>query len=180
MNNIIDRGANLSADGKYRYLLTRAWAGYRRQTLFIMLNPSTADAKRDDATVRACVRLAKARGSSAVSIVNLFAYRATKPADLAAAAKAGEDVIGPDNDAVLSSTIYGTAMTGGVVVAAWGAPRGYLGDLVDQRVEQLEELLARLDVSLCHYGLTKSGQPRHPLYLPTAAPLQFWRKDLAA
>ena len=49
--------AELSACGRYRYFLTRSWDLSFPYLIFIMLNPSTADALSDDPTLTRCVTL---------------------------------------------------------------------------------------------------------------------------
>src|SRR5579872_6884139 len=78
----MERDAVISDCGKYRYLLRRAWDHVRPRVLFVMLNPSTADANVDDATIRSCVRLSRQLGYGSFEDVNLYGHRATKPAEL--------------------------------------------------------------------------------------------------
>src|SRR5437868_12651695 len=70
--------AVISPCGKFRYRLTRQW-GEGAALPFVMLNPSTADAEQDDPTIRKCVGFAKRMGYDGIEVVNLYAYRATKP-----------------------------------------------------------------------------------------------------
>lgn len=76
------RAASLSSCGSYRYLLVREWAPNGRTAVFVLLNPSTADADRDDATTRRCINYAQDWGCNSAWIVNLYAWRARHPADL--------------------------------------------------------------------------------------------------
>jgi hypothetical protein len=125
--------------------------------LFVMLNPSTADASRDDPTIRRCVGFAKAWGFGALSVANLFALRSTDPSVLLSA----QDPVGPDNDAM----ILELARKASLVVAAWGAHK-----VAARRAAAVQSLLPK---AVC-LGLTSSGQPRHPLYAPgNAQPLAF-------
>ncbi len=142
-------GATFDTSGLYRYHLWRAWGRGERRVAFIMLNPSTADGQRDDPTVRRCLGFARAWGYDALDVVNLFAYRTPRPADVRAAA----DPVGPDNDRFLLDV---TARAG-LVVAAWGNHGAWLG-----RTDAVRHLLA--DVPLHCLALTGQGQPRHPLY----------------
>ncbi|MCK9635995.1 MAG: DUF1643 domain-containing protein [Methylobacter tundripaludum] len=133
----------------YRYTLWRDWTGGEGYAMFVGLNPSTADETQDDPTIRRCAAYARAWGYSGLCMVNLFAYRATKPADMMRAI----DPIGPDNDVHLQTL----AKTAGVVVAAWGANGTHKG-----RDAGVRKMLQHL-----HYlKLTKNGHPGHPLYLP--------------
>jgi hypothetical protein len=146
----------------YRYRLTRRWApdDTGPGTLaFIMLNPSTADERRNDPTIARCESRARALGYGGVDIVNLFALRATRPADLKRAA-APE---GPENRRVLRQAAEEAAC----IVAAWGVHGAHLG-----QEARVRDWLAGL--ALVALGETKAGHPRHPLYVPSAAPLRPW------
>lgn len=145
-------GAAISGDGVYRYKLWRQWAPGHR-ALFIMLNPSTADAEQDDPTIRRCVSFAKALRCGSLDVVNLFAYRATDPHELAGAT----DPVGPDNN----ETIRVAIRQAHVLVAAWGANPAAKG-----RAERVDEIARREGRMLYALGTTKAGAPRHPLYLP--------------
>lgn len=148
MTNNTSGSAHFSPCRTYRYSLTRRWND-GLTAMFIGLNPSTADETNDDPTVRRCIGYAKAWGYGGLVMTNLFAYRATKPADMMAA----EDPIGPENDAQLR----GAADAAGIVVAAWGAKGSHR-----LRGAAVRAMLPRL-----HYlRLTQAGQPQHPLHLP--------------
>lgn len=116
-----------------------------------MLNPSTADASRDDPTIRRCVAFARAWGYGGVEVVNLFALRATHPFYLRASA----EPVGPDND----RHILLAARRAEHTVLAWGI-HGELGG----RGADVLALLSRRTRALC-LGWTRQGHPRHPLYL---------------
>lgn len=149
--------ADISDCGRYRYQLDREWARLgmlARSALFVMLNPSTADANQDDPTIRRCVSFAKAWNYEAVTVVNLFAYRATKPKDLWAASV--DDIHGPRNQEVIERA----ARDAGIIICAWGAH-----ERADWQAEQVRGWIAHHDEKLHVLGRTKSGQPRHPLYL---------------
>jgi hypothetical protein len=118
----------------------------------VMLNPSTADAERDDPTIRRCIAFAVRERFGGVEICNLFALRATAPANL----KAADDPVGPDNDRHLRDLFARHAQ----VLAAWGVHGGHRG-----RAEAIVRLAARLGVALTCLGRTAQGQPRHPLYV---------------
>src|SRR5438045_3510538 len=78
------RAAAISACGRYRWWLRRSWhqGGNGRVLCFIMLNPSTADARTDDPTIRRCMGFARSWGFSTLDVRNLFAWRATEPTEL--------------------------------------------------------------------------------------------------
>ena len=157
-------GAVLDRSGAYRYRLWRRW-GDGPAVAFVLLNPSTADAGRDDPTLRRCAGFARRWGYGAVEIVNLFAYRCTDPRGLRAAA----DPVGPGNDRHLRRAVRGAAL----VVAGWGA-----GGRLAGRDRAVADWLARaVPERLACLGLTRAGCPRHPLHLPGGAAPQPWRPD---
>jgi hypothetical protein len=153
--------AILSKCGIYRYQLERVWEiGYDR-VVWIMLNPSTADATEDDPTIRRCIRFSKDWGYAGLVVVNLFALRATNPQELQIAA----DPIGPQND---QSIFYASTNTG-PVIAAWGAHK-----MAEQRAKNVLNSLAS-SVEVKCLGVTKSGAPRHPLYVKADTILEDYR-----
>lgn len=145
-------GALFDATRRYRYLLWRRW-GHGGTVAFVMLNPSTADAARDDPTIRRCAGFARTWGFGGMAVVNLFALRATDPARL----RRARDPVGREND----HHIAAAAATADAVVVAWGV-HGGLG----ARDRAVLALLAGLRPRCL--GVTRAGQPRHPLYLPAA------------
>lgn len=164
-------GALMSVDGRYRYRLTRRIGPGLRIAAFIMLNPSTADADVDDPTIRRCIGFARRWGCGHLIVVNLFAFRATSPRDMMAAA----DPVGPDNhEAVVDAAEAATQLVPpdgvrGRLICAWGAHGGFMDQ--DRTVMGwLDEIDARPEA----LGLTKHGHPRHPLYVPAdAEPVPF-------
>lgn len=143
--------------GQYRYMLARG-TGPRR-LIFVMLNPSTADAELDDPTIRRCKAFAAALGYTGIIVLNLYAFRATQPADL----WIQSDPIGPRNDAHIEQLA-----SGDTVVCAWGV------NAKPERVAQVAALLREAGAKLTCLGVTKSGAPRHPLYVRVDQPLVDW------
>jgi hypothetical protein len=153
--------AHISPCEKYRYRLERQWAvrdawGGQRSCVFIMLNPSTADGGNDDPTIRRCVGFAQSLGFGRMDVVNLFAYRATNPKQLLAL-NHSDDPVGVQNQEAVESAC--NAQDCGMIIAAWGSHGGHIG--------QDKTVLGWIHrPHLVHsLGLTKDGQPRHPLYL---------------
>lgn len=145
--------ATISQCGLYRYTLERSWplAG-DKQVLWVMLNPSTADASIDDPTIKRCIGYAKAWGYGGIMVGNLYAYRATKPADLWDAG-GNLDIRGSENDQHLSRM----AACASLIVAAWG------GFADHRRAVRTTYLLRGFGDVHC-IGRTNGGQPLHPLY----------------
>ena len=73
------KDAGISALGQYRYYLTRIWDEDKGKVLFIMLNPSTANAEEDDATTIRCINFAKKWGYGGLMIGNIYPYRTKSP-----------------------------------------------------------------------------------------------------
>ena len=140
-----------SGDEAHRFELTRRW-GDGAGVLFIMLNPSKATEAANDPTVERCEQRARRWGYPAFTVANVFAFRATLPADL----KRSADPVGAGNDLVLTAL----ARQAGRVICAWGVHGAHQG-----RGAAVEALLRGEGPGLWHLGLTKDGHPRHPLYL---------------
>lgn len=146
--------AHVSYCGNYRYTLTRTWESRPRVCAFIGLNPSTADATQDDPTIRKCIGFAKKWGYGGIVMLNLYAWRATKPADLFKAQSEGKDVVGPENSLqyLLAYLRYFDCSR---VIAAWGKNGGGYGIRVKAHVH-----------GLMYLRLNGDGSPAHPLYIP--------------
>ena len=145
----------------YRYSLTRTWAPEGPRLLFVMLNPSTADERRNDPTVERCERRARRLGYGAFRVANLFALRATDPRDMRRAA----EPVGPENDRSLRRG----AAWADHIIAAWGVHGAHRG-----RGAEVARLLAATGAPLFHLGCSKGGHPRHPLYLSYACDPRPW------
>ncbi|WP_434577625.1 DUF1643 domain-containing protein [Pseudomonas sp. Z1-6] len=154
--------AIISECGTYRYQLTRPGDMHadKGTALFLMLNPSTADATLDDPTIRRCRAFASTWGCNGITVANLYALRATNPADLWKAF----DPVGPENDWYLRHL----AREHTDVVCAWGA------NAQPERAEIVTRLLLGAGARLWCLGTTKDGHPRHPLYVRGDHPLVRW------
>jgi hypothetical protein len=153
-------GAVFSECRAYRYALWRVWDEDGATLNIIGLNPSKADEVVDDPTIRRCIDFGKRWGYGGLVMTNLFALRSTDPRGLATV----EDAVGPRNDEELRVQ----AFEAGLVVAAWGAH-----PLAVARAEAVRPLIERYHVGCL--GTTRSGAPKHPLYLPkTTAPQPYW------
>lgn len=157
--------ATISLDQCYRYDLTRVWDPDGPLQLWVMLNPSTADADVDDPTIRRVMSFAQREGYGGVVVVNRFAFRATDPDDL----KMPLNPIGSRNEATISYWLPKVAS----VVYAWGAKH-------QRGLPRLNvESLVRHDghTPLC-LGTTQDGHPRHPLYIKGDTPFEPYVKPL--
>ena len=133
----------------YRYELHRTWDKNKPKVLFIMLNPSTADAIHDDATTIRCINYAKRWGFGSIMIGNIYPFRAKRPKDL-------KRWINDDSVDVksYSSNVDHVEMmidTADLIVCAWGSNYQGIPDWLEYYdLHYLE---------LCKDGIT----PKHPL-----------------
>ncbi len=151
-----ESGAIISACGRYRYALWRRWQP-GPALLFVMLNPSTADAANNDPTIRRCIGFAQSWGFGSLLVGNLFALRTPSPKRLLKA----RAPVGPDNAEWLQRLQQHAELT----VAGWGNHGQY------RRAGTKMRLLLTDPKVL---GLTKLGEPRHPLYVPASARAEDW------
>ena len=158
--------AVISDCGRYRYRLERHALSGAGAVAWIMVNPSTADALQDDATIRKVIGFSERLGFGWLIVGNKFAYRATDVRELKSAAHA----IGPENDDHLRS-ILADAQT---VIAAWG-PLAKLAAPHRRRWMTVERLAKEAGKSLMCLGTAADGHPRHPLMLAYDTPLVEWK-----
>ena len=165
MRPFIEHGAFLSEDRRYRYLLWRslvtAVPPEPRVALWVMLNPSTANEREDDATIRRVIGFSRTWGFHRVEVVNLFALRATEPKELLEA----RDPVGARNNDYIRSQLAKADL----VVGAWGAFKG-----ARRRAREFMELTRGMTMCL---GTNQDGSPKHPLYVKADAPLVVLRYD---
>lgn len=152
MINYIESDAVLSDCKRYRYLLRRVWDYDGVRALFVMLNPSTADASVDDATIRSCTRLCSSQKFGSFEVVNLFAYRATDPDELLEC----DDPVGLINENVTRAA----ANRCDLVICAWGS---HVMGMT--RKSETFRILKDRKIPIYCFGKNKDGSPKHPLYL---------------
>ncbi|MBB3541128.1 DUF1643 domain-containing protein [Rhizobium sp. BK399] len=159
-DNFIVSSAVFSRCGCYRYRLERQWDPLKKTVAFLMLNPSTANARDDDPTLRRCITFARSWGFGGLVVGNLFALRSTSPSLI----YEHTDPVGPANDRYLRRIGRDYSQ----IVCAWGRHGAYLG-----RGSRVFEMLR--SSRCCALKLTSNGHPSHPLYISaTADPKPFW------
>ena len=164
VTNSLGGTATFDGNKRYRYGLTRRWAtscDNSKQVTFIMLNPSQADADRDDPTIRACSQFAQGWGYTHLNVVNLFAYRSPHPSAL----KQTPDPVGPANDRYLVAA----AESADRVILAWGN----WGQLLN-RAQAVINLLQPHRQKLYYLMRNHSDQPRQPLYIKRTTQPKPW------
>ncbi|EPG6279119.1 DUF1643 domain-containing protein [Citrobacter freundii] len=132
---------------QYRYSITRTWDETKPYVVFIGLNPSYADAEKDDRTMGRCISFAKSWGWGGVRIVNLFAYIHTNRFEMMRMANS----VGSDNDRYIVETVANA----GLVVAAWGDDGRHLN--------RSDAVRALLPPDTKCFKINATGEPKHPL-----------------
>ena len=110
--------AAFSSCGQYRWWLERVWQPAAPRLIFIGLNPSRADGRRDDPTLRRLLGFGRSWGFGSLEVLNLFARISPSPAVL----RRAPDPVGAEADAWLQQPGGSAA---GLGVAGLGEP----GDL---------------------------------------------------
>ena len=166
--NIKRSGARFSPKGKYRYTLTRGWKETPAPRLVIIgLNSSKAGKKNNDPTSTRCIRFAYDLGFSSLAMLNAFAYVATKPKNM----KKAKNPVGKRNNKIIKRVVRRDYNSGGTIVVAWGNDGTYLN-----RDKEVLELLKYYD--LYCFGITKGGNPKHPLFLRADTKLKIFRSRI--
>jgi hypothetical protein len=167
--------ARISSCGRYRYELTREFDPRGEWALWIGLNPSTADGRDDDPTLRRMIDFTHGFGIPNLVVTNLYALRSKDPKDVKAAIMRGEDPVGPETNRILRTWLT----KAGLVLFAWGysakVGKPMLSRAWTVRRDVREAFRAMAADSFTpppvgHLGLTegKEKQPRHPLFLPAS------------
>lgn len=158
-------GAEFSKDGVYRYALWRFWnwraatEGLAKSVMFVMANPSSAGAWKDDPTTRKCAKYAQTWGYDGMYIGNLYARIDTYSVFTGLTEK---ELIGDGADEWLAIMRNSSA----VCVAAWG----FMGGYHPERAQAVRAMFPEL----YHLGLSLDGLPKHPLYLPANLEPILW------
>jgi hypothetical protein len=160
-----ESSAAFSECGTYRYRLDRRWNETLPPLAFGMLNPSTADEIRNDATIERCERRARLLGFGSLIVWNLFAYRTVSPRIL----KSHHNPVGPENDDFIRDILLEVKVRDGTVIVGWGSH-----GIFQNRNEDALRLADHVNVHLYCLGVTNSGQPRHPLYIPYESRAVRW------
>lgn len=182
----VEKGAEVSADGQYRFTLTRSWRHPPQciggSVLWIGHNPSTADAEKDDPTVRRMIEFSDSWGYGRLALVNLLPFRTSSPYE---AHKwfwekwSVEDWVNATGrpKAILDNAraIDEQRQDAAKIIACWGAIAGPVANLA----LDVRKYLAERNIPLCILSLTGEGYPSHPLargksYVPYTAKPTIW------
>lgn len=160
---MLQRSALFSPDRVYRYRLDRTWDERRPKLIYIMLNPSVADDKTDDQTIRVCMGRAERLKFGGIIVLNLFGLISTKPGILTT----HNDPIGPDNDYHIRRCLLNNRDN--KVIAAWGI----MGN-IKNRDKVIRSFCNGFLIPLHVLKFSTYGYPCHPLRIPYANPLLHW------
>jgi hypothetical protein len=158
----LEGGAEFSACGHYRWWLWRRWDPGLPRLVFVGLNPSRADGRREDPTLRRLLAYARRWGFGQLEVLNLFARVAAQPAAL----RRLEDPVGEENNRWITRAV---ALPAGASVLwlGWGNGGAWRG-----RDQWLMQWLQQQQCSSYALSRTAKGQPRHPLYCSSRLILQ--------
>ena len=138
----------------WRYRLAQIWDESKEPLYWLMLNPSTADELKNDPTVERCERRARMWDYGGSVVFNIFAYRATDPKDMRAAA----DPVGPENNKWIREL---AAMSNEVtVIGGWGEHGKHM-----DRGQAIRDIFKAENGRLQALKINASGNPAHPLYI---------------
>lgn len=145
--------ADAVIDGPLRYLLTRQWSEDGRWIVWCLLNPSTADAEKNDPTLHRMMAFSRGWGFCGLRVVNLFAHMSPSPDELLRCA----EPVGRDNDEWIATALRDASL----VVVGWGDAKAVRK--WPKRVDHVLGFIHKTGSQPMHLGLTKSGAPKHPL-----------------
>ena len=150
----IYRAAEISYDREERFSLSRIWDQKKPKLLYIMLNPSIADDKRDDPTIKRLIFFTKKFRYGGFYVANLFTQITPYPKEL------NMDNLSKKNNLKIINDLIKKSDS---IVYAWG-----------NLVSEPRDLLEIIDSPLC-FGKNLNGTPKHPLYLPSNSKLLKFR-----
>lgn len=158
-----DRVAVFSDCGLYRFALSIVWDQAKPQMVACMLNPSTASHLENDPTIERVCRRARMLDLGGVVILNLFAWRDTKPEGMKLAADPVGAVV---NDNTILDAFRQAAANGWPVLFGWGNHGAYRG-----RDREVMALAEQAELQPMCLKVSATGQPWHPLYCGYGWPL---------
>lgn len=142
--------AIFSFDKKYRYTLGRKWSN-NGICLFILLNPSTADAFKLDPTITRAYNLSKRLGYGELIILNIFAIRGSNPDII----KDVADPVGTLNNYYIKKTVKKSDL----IILGWGNH-----GKINNRSSEIINIINKIGKEYHVLDINKSGEPKHPLY----------------
>lgn len=149
----------------WRYRLEREIDDRGPVFAYFGVNGSTATADENDHTVNKWIGFTRINGGRKFIVGNPFAYRATDVRELSRAA----DPVGPDNAMHLTQIIADAD----VLIPCWGN-QSKVPKHLRTHIRALKRQIFAAGKPVRIFGLTKSGDPLHPLMLGYSTPLTMW------
>ena len=151
----------------YRWILKRELIKGTKTVIFIGLNPSTADSFHNDRTLSRIINFCSKWDYKNIYIINLFGLISKSPSKLLKS----KDPVGKYNDLItLQMLEFWSENVNCDLWLGWGN-KGTLNNR-DNKVQKIIKRLSYLNETEnnCHkriysLGLSKQGNPRHPLYM---------------
>lgn len=137
-------GAMFSECGKYRYALWRIWDDALPKAMCIGLNPSTANATKNDNTISLLIAMLTKLGFGGFYMTNLFAWISSNPNDLLTC----DDPISENDNHLKAVRNYCQT-----VIACWGSFK-QIGERADVVIKMFDNIKC--------FGTTSNGSPWHP------------------
>lgn len=147
--------ASISSDKKYRWWLFRQWSYHKPLIIWVMMNPSTADHTKNDPTIMKIMRYSQRWGYGAVLVLNLYAYRASRPENMPADE---QERVGHRNDWWIKTVFHHAVERQVPVICAWGAKH-------KERGCEVRRIAADLGLPLLGLEVALNGEPKHPRFL---------------
>ncbi len=159
----------------YRWILKRELLSGKKSVVFIGLNPSKANSSNNDRTLVRIINFCSRWNYKNIYIINLFGLISKSPILLSKS----NEAIGENNDFItLKSLEFWREDSNCDLWLGWG-DKGQLKGR-DRKVLKLIKNFSNLKSNENNYskrvlslGLSKKGNPRHPLYMPNES---FLRK----
>ncbi len=160
--------------GSYRWILKRELLVGKKTVVFIGLNPSKANSFNNDRTLTRIINFCSRWNYKSIYIINLFGLISKTPLQLSKS----KDPIGGNNDLITLITLqFWRKNINCDLWLGWG-DKGQLNGR-DRGVLKIIKNLSELKSNENNYskrilslGLSKKGNPRHPLYMPNESLLR--------
>lgn len=151
-NLLAIKSAVLSDDRRHRYWLVRVWTRSKPVLVVCMYNPSAADDKVDDPTIKRLCFFAARWGYGGILVVNLYSYRTSDPAYCR---QLGKAAWGDAQASAWGSALHLAQENCSPVLVAWGNMA---------TTEDAKPFFAAAEgLEFICLGTTKDGSPLHPM-----------------
>lgn len=134
--------------------------------LIIGFNPSTADEFKDDSTTRRLSNFCKENGYGGFTIINLFTRIDKSPYNMIQGIRRNEPGIYDKYKSIIESHQN--------IILIWGDILANHQDVTYHK-RRMAYLMEQSKKPIYCFGISKKGNPKHPLYLPKTTKLIAWK-----